>query len=641
MALDINGYTATFNDFVQFAQKRMNASDGKAVVNAMERQPDDGGRVFSVKKSDTDHVHKWKRTVDELSLNDSTRTLFKNAVIEMFGGEEKIPASVRKAMLLEDYGHGKPLTARRIIAVKKAIDADGTTRESARNKLETFQSHEVEDEALRLGFAKGEMRKLARAAHFYAQSLNVDEMTAMKAVAEPNSKANRLMQYGGRFLENEANFAEGLRLLDSFSGWIAAVSAKKDKDTDPSEDSFENATTFTDFNFSNRLVGNGFPEALERFVFEELAVNPDADLKETDPEKIFGMKNNAAMRFFGTRRYDNFAGTMASMPPEKRKVVYAVFDKLLPALPETKEAATSYYATNPLERTVVHSGILIGRILRHLPEIERLIAKGSLTEKNIVKTLYPDMPSRNWTLKGINDFTLNVNTLAAQEFMRSGMDEMNAITAGSKILSIMEDTSCTYKQAMETFKTGKRIAPPKYMTTATFPLESLDGTTKAARTQLDNKGAGDLWRAYNYSPTDDPENPEKFYIKNADNAVFGFQFPDGTRIKANGDVHAGNIPTVLDKLEAFAGRVHPRQQSALMFAVSQAGLGQINGGLRAYGILSSEHSCVNFTLSKDENTGAITVKYTSPSELPLRFSWTATIDVDGRIATTPLAVENP
>ena len=78
-----------------------------------------------------------------------------------------------------------------------------------------------------------------------------------------------------------------------------------------------------------------------------------------------------------------------------------------------------------------------------------------------------------------------------------------------------------------------------------------------------------------------------------------------------------------------------------MFAVSQAGLGQINGGLLAYGIKSSEHASVNFTLSKDENTGAITVKYTSPKELPLRFSWTATIDVDGRIATTPLVVENP
>ena len=50
------------------------------------------------------------------------------ANLTVSGGKAKIPASVRKAMLLGDYGHGKPLTARRIIAVKKAIDADGTTR---------------------------------------------------------------------------------------------------------------------------------------------------------------------------------------------------------------------------------------------------------------------------------------------------------------------------------------------------------------------------------------------------------------------------------------------------------------------------------------------------------------------------------
>lgn len=39
----------------------------------------------------------------------------------MFGGEAKIPKSVKKAMLLDDYGTGKPLTARRILAVKAAI----------------------------------------------------------------------------------------------------------------------------------------------------------------------------------------------------------------------------------------------------------------------------------------------------------------------------------------------------------------------------------------------------------------------------------------------------------------------------------------------------------------------------------------
>lgn len=41
----------------------------------------------------------------------------------MFGGEQNIPESVKEAMLLKDYDCGKPLTARRIIAVRDAIVA--------------------------------------------------------------------------------------------------------------------------------------------------------------------------------------------------------------------------------------------------------------------------------------------------------------------------------------------------------------------------------------------------------------------------------------------------------------------------------------------------------------------------------------
>jgi hypothetical protein len=48
----------------------------------------------------------------------------------MFGSESRIPENVRKAMLLEDYGQGKPLTARRIMAVKqaRAPSRTGSTR---------------------------------------------------------------------------------------------------------------------------------------------------------------------------------------------------------------------------------------------------------------------------------------------------------------------------------------------------------------------------------------------------------------------------------------------------------------------------------------------------------------------------------
>ena len=158
--------------------------------------------------------------------------------------------------------------------------------------------------------------------------------------------------------------ANGLRLMDSFKDWFANVQATKKA----GGNDFANAKTFTDLNFDGNLADRDCKAAFERFVFEELSVNKDANLAETDPEKLFGVKNNAAMRFFATNRYGNFTGVMASVPPEKRGVIYAVFDKLVPPLPETKEAAQAHYAKTHSQRGVRDSNLVIGRILRHLPK---------------------------------------------------------------------------------------------------------------------------------------------------------------------------------------------------------------------------------------------------------------------------------
>ena len=126
MPLDINGYNDTFKAFVDFAQKKMSANNKEAV--ARFEQGKDGGLVSrTVSASDTDYVHKWFRSGDDKDANDLARRNFRQAVADMFGGEGRIPESVKKAMLLGDYKkRGRPLTVRRIMAVKKAIDADGT-----------------------------------------------------------------------------------------------------------------------------------------------------------------------------------------------------------------------------------------------------------------------------------------------------------------------------------------------------------------------------------------------------------------------------------------------------------------------------------------------------------------------------------
>ena len=123
MALEIN---AQYSRFVQFAQQQENAATSKAIARAGEEDVALGGRVITLATGDK--VAPWfKRSQDNKDANNAVRALFRQAIVDMFGGEERIPENVKKAMLLKDYGtaenpSGKPLTARRIIAVKVAVD---------------------------------------------------------------------------------------------------------------------------------------------------------------------------------------------------------------------------------------------------------------------------------------------------------------------------------------------------------------------------------------------------------------------------------------------------------------------------------------------------------------------------------------
>ena len=44
----------------------------------------------------------------------------------------------------------------------------------------------------------------------------------------------------------------------------------------------------------------------------------------------------------------------------------------------------------------------------------------------------------------------------------------------------------------------------------------------------------------------------------------------------------------------------------------------------------------NIKLAKDVETGDVTIRYSSPEELPFKFEWTARIKPDGAVSTTPM-----
>lgn len=138
MALDINGYSSVFKSFVDFAQRKFAERETKAIADAtLESAALSGRKIVAVTDAKGDSLHKWSRGLNVTIANDRTRTLFRNAVADMFGGEAKIPESVKKAMVLSDYGEGKPLTARRIMAVKAAID-DASKKKLIANLPETM-----------------------------------------------------------------------------------------------------------------------------------------------------------------------------------------------------------------------------------------------------------------------------------------------------------------------------------------------------------------------------------------------------------------------------------------------------------------------------------------------------------------------
>ena len=120
MALEIN---AQFNKFLQFAESQANPAKSEAIARVTGKEDALVGRAISASATDRVRgVFKWgKRSGAEEARNNETRAIFKKAVADIFGGEGKIPQSVKKAMLLGDYDCGKPLTARRIMAVQKAL----------------------------------------------------------------------------------------------------------------------------------------------------------------------------------------------------------------------------------------------------------------------------------------------------------------------------------------------------------------------------------------------------------------------------------------------------------------------------------------------------------------------------------------
>ena len=606
-----DGYSAQFSQFVRFAEQEAKPTESKSIA----RLDQSGGSLATrtITAGTDDKAYAFRRSSESKEANNAVRDLFKDAVAEMFGGESRIPESVRKAMEMKDYGCGKPLTARRIMAVKAAVDAYNTA-----GAVDFFAKRSNDALAARFGYTQAEKLKINRVANLYmAACPGISEDLVLLEVMTPGRKANRLMEYGGRFLADAKSFSQGLKLLDDFATWHADLNSQV-KITG-------HKTSLTAINQHGDLGSK--PYGLERVVFEELASNRSISLSGT-PEEVFGMKNNPAMRFFGRDFAAGRTFTFIQMTPEQRALFFRCTDLLLPITESGNAAAKSVGAPT------------VARLLRHFDELKRLQAKGQLTKETVWATCFQDArphPPQGNPGVAIVSHMMNLDDQAKAHvnWTEEAPPTPEQFSRYSALNEFIAGKGYTFEEACDFAERGEEPPPPKLEVPFTTKLGAI------ADPQVTLSGLTlDLCRPGSYSRISDPTRaglmPNPRFIVNIPGAQ-PLEFPAMSKSDSR---YVAKMSTLSTRLQSLCGQAHPRQLNAVYCALSQSALMHLRKGIPALGIFCDEHSAVNYTLSRNDVSGAITVRYDSPSGCPITFNWSATINIDGHVTMTPIQLSD-
>ena len=128
MAINLNHlqYGAQFKAFTDFAAGQRDQGTIVRLEGPGQGMPGPNGepRVILAKQGDC-YGHVW-RNDDSKAINNNVRDLFLRSILAVCGVAriDQLPENVQAVMKADDYRGGHPLTARRITAVKNAIDAN-------------------------------------------------------------------------------------------------------------------------------------------------------------------------------------------------------------------------------------------------------------------------------------------------------------------------------------------------------------------------------------------------------------------------------------------------------------------------------------------------------------------------------------
>ena len=356
--------------------------------------------------------------------------------------------------------------------------------------------------------------------------------------------------------------------------------------------------------------------AYEKFIFEHIAIDESLPIATDDPNAVFDMEHNPVTRFFGRGYSTASTNTMAQIPPEKRTLVYEVFDLIAPLATTQAGVDANYHRSSNVE--------MIARILANLDAIAEMKAAGTLTKATFCERFLTDIPGAaemtfsqiGQTLSGLQEQVL-VNRLGGNvgKFFQFNL--------------MMQSSGRTIEECAEAILNGQNLPRAPYIAPANGGISELDGTAKGGRAQC----VLDLLRPA--SPVSISDGKEIF---TDEQNVFKVNFPDGTTLTSSNQDQANAIA---DKIAELCGPVHLTQLGSVYFALTQAGETQIVDAFRAQGYSTTEHTPLTYTLLKNEETGVITVRYSEPAGFPIKFGWECAIALDGTSTTTQMNVVVP
>ncbi len=192
MVIELN---SQFKEFVSFAVN----SSSTAIAGVTDN--DKAMATREVKARTGDFVGNVGRKFFSKSaeVNDNTRAVFMKSIADIFGGKDLIPPSVKEAMQMKDYDCGKPLTARRIIKVRDAIQNLGL--------LEDVKAQEI---AMEHGYGEADFPRLNTATKHYAQHAGRSLQDAFAEVLKEGTPANTVMRLGSLYLKDADTFSRGV-----------------------------------------------------------------------------------------------------------------------------------------------------------------------------------------------------------------------------------------------------------------------------------------------------------------------------------------------------------------------------------------------------------------------------------------------